>query len=469
MPETNILIIDDDQQICKVLSKIFNRMDHRVDASFGLKDGVAKAASNNFDIVFLDVNLPDGNGLEAIGQIQKSPGTPEIIIMTGDGDADGAELAMKSNAWDYIQKNNSHKDFKLSLLRALEYRKQKLSRPRGTSIDRGAIIGQSREMQNCLEQVASAGKNDLPVLITGETGTGKELVSRAVHTNSKRSAADFVVVDCTSLPDHLVESILFGHSKGAFTGADSEKIGLIKMADHGTLFLDEVGELPLTIQKKFLRALQEKRFRPVGSKKEVKSNFRLISATHRDLTRMVKNKQFREDLFFRLFSINIHLPPLRERKTDIQSIVLNFMNKKTDQDEDKTCSMSPEFLEEIQTYEWPGNVRELLNTVDLVCSEAEHGSTLFPHHLPEHIRASNIKKKFKAIDREATQQGDPAIKRNLSKERLSFKDHLEKTKYDYLHDLLSVTNKDIKESCKISGLSRSQLYRLMQQYNLKDI
>jgi two-component system, NtrC family, response regulator len=461
---SKILIIDDDNHICKILVNIFTRMDHDVHYSLTLKQGIDKIFAEQFDIVFLDVNLPDGNGLEAIKQIYEHPYPPEIIIITGDSNSDGAELAMQSRAWDYIQKSGANQEFKFSLIRALQYRQQKKSQSYNTKIKRGSIIGESRLILKCLDKVATAANNDLPILVTGETGTGKEIFSKAIHTNSKRKNKDFVVVDCAALPEHLVESTLFGHKKGAFTGADSDKTGLMKMADKGTLFLDEVGELPLNIQKKFLRALQEKQFRPVGSKKEIKSDFRLICATHRNLSDMVQKNQFREDLFFRMFSSNIHLPPLHDRKDDINTLAQYRLTQKQ-----KTCTMSQEFLEEIEMYEWPGNVRELFNTIDMVCSVARHDGTLYPHHLSRDIRASNIRHKFSM-----PKSGDAPVKPAFSDKKKpghkpKFKEHIEKTKYEYLHDLLSTTRRDIKEACKVSGLSRSQIYRLMQQYNLTGV
>jgi len=238
------------------------------------------------------------------------------------------------------------------------------------------------------------------------------------------------------------------------------------MADKGTLFLDEIGELPLSVQTKFLRAIQEKRFRPVGGKKEVKSDFRLICATHRNLKDMVKKYQFREDLFYRIFSANIHLPPLKDRDDDIQILARHHLSDQKSDSKKDPCIMSPEFLKEIQMYEWPGNVRELMNTMAMACSDAGVGNTLFPYHLPGHIRAFNIRNKFNALG-----DGDMTAKKLLSYKKkpeykLKFKNHIEKTKYDYLHDLLFRVDGDIKEACKISGLSRSQLYRLIQQYNL---
>ncbi len=463
-----ILIIDDDPLICKILVKIFTRMDYEVSYSQSLKQGMGVIFANQFDIVFLDVNLPDGNGLEAIKVIREHPIAPEIIIMTGDSDPEGAELAMKSKAWDYIQKSKSQKEFKFSLMRALEYRKQKQTRVQNITIDRGTIIGESPLISKCFEQITIAAGNELPVLITGETGTGKERFSRVIHDNSKQSQSEFIVVDCTVLPEHLVESTLFGHTKGAFTGADFDRTGLMKLADKGTLFLDEVGELPLSVQKKFLRVLQEKRFRPVGSRKEIKSDFRLICATHRNLKNMVKEKQFREDLFFRLFSMNIHLPPLKDRKNDIRTIALHFLTAKEDLKSGKAYTISKEFLDELQMYEWPGNVRELINTIDLVRSEAINGSTLFPHHLPGHIRAYNIRNKLKLPTQNDTSTMTLPPNKNTGNQ-LNFKDHIEKTKYEYLHELLADYKGNINKACEVSGLSKSQLYRLIQQYNLKGI
>jgi len=464
MPE--VLIIDDDEQICTLLTKNFNRMGYNTFYQQTLKDGLADIFSKNIDIVFLDVNLPDGNGLEAIEIIRQHPAAPEIIIITADENVDGAELAMRSKAWDYISKAGPHKNFKFALDRAFEYRKQKMSNILKKRINRDMIIGESRQISKCLDEVSRAADNDIPVLITGETGTGKELFARAIHANSSRSHAGFVVVDCAALPEHLVESTLFGHTKGAFTGADSDKAGLMTIADKGTLFLDEVGELPLSIQKKFLRALQEKQFRPVGGKNEIKSDFRLICATHRDLKGMVKGNTFREDLFFRIFSLHIQLPPLRARKDDIEALARHQLISKKDLPIKKECTMSQEFLEEIKMYEWPGNVRELFTTINSVCSDAGAGSTLFAHHLPGNIRAFNIRNKFHFPNKENTNNFFPDSGKTVSD--LTFKDHIEKMKHDYLQDLLSATQGNIKESCRRSGLSKSQLYRLMQEHNLKN-
>jgi two-component system, NtrC family, response regulator len=457
---SKVLIIDDDEQICDILATAFERMGHTASFAVTLQQGLEKIVTDAIDVVFLDVNLPDGNGLAAIKTIQQMPAAPEIIIITGNEDADGAELAMRSNAWDYISKSGSYKECNFALNRALAFRRQKRVPDTTISIKREGIVGESRPVLDCLDKVAKAAKHHMPVLVTGETGTGKELFSRAIHANSSRSHAAFVVVDCAALPGHLVESTLFGHAKGAFTGADTSQTGLMKMADQGTLFLDEVGELPLCVQKNFLRAIQEKQFRPVGAAHEIKSDFRLICATHRNLPDMVQNNSFREDLYFRLFSMHIHLPPLKARKSDVPALVQAHLSRKYDISKEKGVTVSEDFLEELQTYAWPGNVRELINTLDLVCSDAGTGDTLFAHHLPPHIRAFHIRNKFTVS---STAAADPTT---LDKQ-LQFKDYMEKMKLAYLQDLVSGTRGDIAECCSRSGLSRSQMYRLIQQYNLK--
>ncbi|SDT84146.1 sigma-54-dependent transcriptional regulator [Desulfobacula phenolica] len=463
-----VLIIDDDELICETLVKVFNRMGYDIFYQLTLKDGLEQIFADNIDIVFLDVSLPDGNGLQAIKSIKKHPFAPEIIIITGNENIDGAELAIRSNAWDYISKTGSMKKFKFALDRAFEYRKQKQAVQSKHTVKRDLIIGESPLILSCIDKVSKAAVNDIPVLISGETGTGKELFSRMIHINSKRSHAGFIVVDCAALPEYLVESTLFGHVKGAFTGADSSKAGLMEMADKGTLFLDEVGELPLNIQKKFLRALQEKQFRPVGGQNEIKSDFRLISATHRDIGAMVKENKFREDFYFRIFSMNIHLPPLKDRKDDIKLIVQNHLSNNKNFSKENLCSVSDEFLRELQIYDWPGNVRELITIIDLAQSEAGAGSILFPHHLPSHLRVFNIRNKFdNSTVRDMSEDFVSPAVQNIGN-TLKFKDYIEKMKCEYLRVLLSNVQGNIQHACKRSGLSKSQLYRLMQQYDLKN-
>jgi two-component system, NtrC family, response regulator len=420
------------------------------------------------DVVFLDVNLPDGNGLEAMKTIRQMPAAPEIIIITGSEDVDGAELAMHSRAWDYIPKTGSYKKFVFALDRALEYRCQKQARHTAAVIRREGIIGDSSPVMDCLDQVAKAAKSDIPVLITGETGTGKEMFSRAIHANSPRASGPFVVVDCAAMPARLVESTLFGHVKGAFTGADTPQTGLMKAADKGTLFLDEVGELPLDIQQKFLRSIQERRFRPVGAAQEVQSDFRLVCATHRDLKQMVTDRVFRQDLYYRLFSMHLPLPPLRDRKTDIPLLVQSYLSGKKTGSPGPGFTVSQDFTDALQDHDWPGNVRELIHTLDLVCSQAGPGATLFSRHLPENIRTLNIRHRLSGSTPEKAQANTAPGLHRPGSYSLTFKAYMDQTKQAYLHHLLSDTQGNIADCCKRSGLSRSQIYRLLQQYGLKN-
>ena len=468
MKKTKILIIDDDTYIYKVLTKRFEKLGYETHFSLTLRKGLDKLFSDEFDVLFLDVNLPDGDGLEAIDNIREHPNAPEIIIMTGDSNPEGAELAMKSRAWDYIQKTGSQKEFEFSLIRALEYRQQKQSKPPKQTIKRNSIIGTSRQVTACLEKISKASNNNAPVLITGETGTGKELFAKAIHENSRRNKNDFIVVDCAALPEHLVESVLFGHSKGAFTSADSDKTGLLKLADKGSLFLDEVGELPLAIQKKFLRALQEKKFRPVGSKKEISSDFRLIAATNRDVSTMIEHGKFREDLYFRIASLTIELAPLRDRKSDIALLIKHHMDRKEKLFDESPHKISNEFMDDLHGYNWPGNVRELFNSIDYACSDAFNESILYPKHLPDYIRSFNIKNKMKPKRNIETEGSFKEESTFAPVETLNLKNYIEKIKKKYITDLMSHTNDDIKTACSLSGLSRGHLYALLKEYDIRN-
>jgi two-component system NtrC family response regulator len=305
-----ILIIDDEPILCEYLSAVFRNGNHEVLFVHTLKDGTDLLSRGGFDAVFLDVGLPDGNGLSGLRQMQDAPSSPQIIIITGAANRAEAEIAIKNGAWDYIQKPFTAAQINDCLSSVLQFQRESASNPPPGQLAHKDIIGDSSQMKRCLAQLAPAAFSDASVLISGETGTGKELFARAIHDNSFRKSNNFVIVDCAALPEPLVESTLFGHEKGAFTSADQAQEGLVKQAHNGTLFLDEVGELPLSIQRSFLRVLQEHRFRPVGSQHEIESNFKLIAATNQDLDKMVGRGAFRRDLLFRLRSIAIDLPTI---------------------------------------------------------------------------------------------------------------------------------------------------------------
>ncbi len=464
---SNILIIDDDDMMCTTLTTLVERKGHSAISCMTLRDGLAAAGQEDFDVVFLDVKMPDGNGLDALPKIETSRSSPEVIIMTGYGDPNGAELAIKSGAWDYIEKGFSVKEITLSLERALQYRNEKKEvqqARKAATLKRNNIVGSSVSLKACLDLVAQSAESDANVFITGETGTGKELFARAVHENSRRSKENFVVVDCTSLPETLVESLLFGHEKGSFTGADKAQDGLVRQAHKGTLFLDEVGELPLSLQKAFLRVLQEHRFRPLGSNREVESDFRLVAATNRDLDEMVKEGKFRSDLLFRLRSFIIELPPLRERRADIKDLTRYHIDKFCERYGLPTKGFSPEFLDTLGSYSWPGNVREFVNTIDRTLATARFEQTLFPKHLPSQIRVQVAQSSLEAANPEDVAAGKPVQRLPKLQE---FRDTIyAQAEKQYLQDLMEISGKDIPEACRISGLSQSRLYALLKKYSI---
>jgi two-component system NtrC family response regulator len=465
----NILIIDDDEFICTTLSNLVKGMDHTPICAFTLKEGLAAANTVAFDVVFLDVRLPDGSGLDIVQGIRETPASPEVIIITGFGDVDGAELAIKHGAWDYVEKSASIDEIILPLERALQYRTERQSKARPTALNLEGIVGSSPKMRACIELLAQAAGSDANVLVTGETGTGKELFAWAIHNNSSRTGKNFVVVDCTALPETIVESELFGHERGAFTGADKSKIGLITQAHGGTLFLDEVSELPAPIQGSFLRAIQERRFRPVGSVKEVTSDFRLIAASNRNLDEMVQEGRFRKDLLYRLKTFTITLPPLRGRTEDVQELATYYLAKLSERYGRGMKGFSPEFLDTLLDYDWPGNVRELINALERAIAAAGDSPTLFPTYLPTEIRIK--------VKRDQVGEADEGIKTlrpaaaGLRRRSLpTIQEHREasvgEAERQYLEELITHTEGDIKEACRVSGLSRSRLYGLLKKHDI---
>jgi len=459
----DILIIDDDFMLTEMLASHLKQAGYCVAIAATLADGVERARCGDFDVIFLDVQLPDGNGLDGFPALAGVSSQPQIIIMTGSGDPDGAKKAIQSGAWSYLEKPHVLRNLLLPLTRALQYREEKKRIDRiPTALKRDAIIGKSGLLGSCLDQVASAAASDAGVLITGETGVGKEIFARAIHDNSNRADKAFVVVDCASLPETLIESTLFGHIKGAFTGADRASAGLIKMAHNGTLFLDEVGELPERMQKTFLRVLQEHWYRPIGAAKEEFSNFRVIAATNRDLDQDAAAGEFRADLLYRLRSFALHLPPLRERKEDIRPLSRHFLTRLCDRAKLGQKGIADEFFEYLQAYDWPGNVRELQQTLEQVFANGVRHSTLYAYHLPEHIR---VHKTLENIKNEAAESGG-GLAGTVRTPLPTWKDFKSDKEREYLRQLLEATQSNIREACLVSGLSRARLYQLISLHNI---
>ncbi len=466
-----ILIVDGERSSCAMLAESAIRLGYDVSTRHTLSEGLEKIQSDPPDVVFIDAHQSDGSALDNLDVIHSAPSSPTVVIMTTCGTPECAERAIRSGAWDYIPKPLSIKEMTARVSRAVQYRSERQNNRRKMEIKRNGIVGNSPAMRASMDMVKQAADSDLNVLITGETGTGKELFALSIHSNSRRSQENFVVVDCTALPETLVESILFGHSKGAFTGADRAQEGLIRQAHKGTLFLDEMGELPLSLQKTFLRVLQEHRFRPVGSQKEVESDFRLISATNKNLEQMVEEGKFRGDLLYRLGAMTINLPPLRRHLDDIRDMVLFYVEKVCHRFGVTPKKVSDEFLKYLMKYDWPGNVRELFHVLEHACAAGLHEETLFPVHLPQELRINIARSLFeenRSVRHGGTNGSDFDLQSSqflsLKRFRQSAYSDLEET---YLRNLLTSSSGDIREACALSKLSRTRLYGLLKKYNIR--
>ncbi|CCK78831.1 sigma-54-dependent transcriptional regulator [Desulfobacula toluolica] len=461
----SVLIVDDDPIFCAPFVGYMKKLGHQCRVAQNFSDGLGLAQEFYVDVVFLDVILPDANGLEGINNFIDAPSSPEIIIITGKSEISGAEMALKNGAWDYLEKPPSYDDVKLTLKRALQFRKNKIVFDAQDRLNTDFIIGENIKLKKCMDIVAKVIKTEGNLFITGETGTGKDLIAKAVHENSKRAAANFVTVDCTNLPDNLVESLLFGHLKGAFTGAVTHSDGLVKQADKGTLFLDEVGDLSGPAQKSILRVLQNKKYRPLGLKTEVECDFRLISATNRDLRKMVEEGRFRKDLYYRLVTYHIHLPPLRERLDDIKLLTRHYIAKICDQFGIHTKDVSRDFVETLILYDWKGNIRELISVLHSSIANAMNEHKLNPHHLPVEVRIYCRQKKM-AANKSLGRGGQE----NLEMEDVKFpclKEFRHLNESQYLDSLIKLSKGNIERACHLSGVSRSGLYHLLEKHQKK--
>ncbi|SIO10585.1 sigma-54-dependent transcriptional regulator [Halodesulfovibrio marinisediminis] len=461
-----VLIIDDDPSISYTLSRAAQRQGHTVTFARTLHEGKQKSAEQEFAVVFLDVRLPDGNGLTLLPRLKAQTPSPEVIIITGAGEPEDAAKAIADGAWEYIQKSDSIHQITVTLERALRYREKRLSSPQETALplQRENIVGDSPALRRALATVEQYAASDVNVLITGETGVGKEMFARAIHENSNRRHHPFIVVDCAALPDTLAEGILYGYTKGAFTGAARESTGLVMQADGGTLFLDEVGELSLEVQKKFLRILQEHTVRPIGSTKELHSNFRMIAATNRNLETMAEEGTFRSDLLFRIKALHLPLPSLMERKEDIRLLVNKFIDTLCRQYRIPPKKVDPELLEVLESYNWPGNVRELRHAIDHAVSAARNEPLLFSQHIPQTIRISVAKQRVSQTPVRLAPL--PERKEDLPPLSEYRAEGYRRLEEQYLKDLMLLTEGNIKDACAISELSRSRLYALLKEHGV---
>jgi len=442
-----ILVVDDDAVARQLLAEALRKDGYDVEIAAGGADAIALGETKRFDVVLTDIRMGEVDGLAVLREFrQRSPETA-IVLLTAFGSMDGAIEAIRQGAYDYLAKPFKKEEIRLVVRRSLEHSRlvRENARIREELRERqgSPLIGSSPAMLEVYKLVARVSAGKSTVLLEGESGTGKELAARAVHANSPRRDRPFVPVNCAALPETLLESELFGHERGAFTGAVASKRGLFEAADQGTLFLDEIGDIGPALQVKLLRVIQEQEVRHVGGTASVKVDVRIVAATNRDLAQMVKDGKFREDLFYRLNVVRIVMPPLRERREDIPMLAHHFLQKATVSSNQPVRGFVPETMALLERYHWPGNVRELENVIERTVSLAP-GPLIMPDDLPETVRKAEA----------APPGGDESL---LS---------LEEVEKRHLGKVLRETGGNKVRAARILGIDRRTLYRMAERFGM---
>lgn len=390
MPKEKILIVDDDPDIVEATQDRLEYYGYNVSVAYDGEEALKKIDDNPPDLVLLDIRMPGIDGIEVLERI--TPRYPGILVVmfTAHGTIDVAVEAMKKGAYDFVVKSQEDIQNKIDAIFDRKKIEKSESKRENLSHSYDEIMGDSPEIIKVLEQIDKVADTDAPVLILGETGTGKELVASALHKNGHRAKKPFEVVQCGAIPKDLLESELFGHEKGAFTGATTLRKGKFERADGGTLLLDEIGDMPLELQVKILRAIEQKEFERVGGSRIIKVDVRIIAATNRDLVDMIEKGEFRSDLYYRLNMITIHVPPLRDRRSDIPKLAEYFLGKYSVAHKLRVRTISRNAMELLVQYDWPGNVRELNNYIGRAVFLAE-SDVILPKHLPQELREKKQK------------------------------------------------------------------------------
>jgi two-component system response regulator HydG len=448
-----ILVVDDDQNMCELLEADLSRRGFQISCFTSANEAFHALQEKEFDTVLTDLQMPGMDGLDLCNRIVLNRPDVPVIVITAFGSMETAIKAMRAGAYDFVTKPVEMDILALALERAvkqhsLEVQVKTLSKVVETAKKYDELIGASRSMQNIYHQLSRIANAESTVLITGESGTGKELVARALHRQSSRSAGQFIAVNCAALTDTLLESELFGHTRGAFTDARSARKGLFLQAEGGTLLLDEIGDFPLSLQPKLLRALEERSLRPVGSDTEIPFDVRVISTTNRDLEYAVEEKLFREDLFFRINVIQIDLPPLRERGTDILLLAQHFIEQFATRTDKRVSGISNAAAEKLLDYAWPGNVRELRNAMERAVALTQY-ENLVVEDLPEKIRSYC---------------GTEMIIGSNASELVS----MEETERRYILHVLKAVGGNKAHAARVLGFDRKTLYRKLQCYKIAE-
>ena len=456
-----ILVVDDEDIVIRSCRRVLGGGEFEVDAVQSGIDALKQIEEKPFDVVILDIMMPKMDGIEVLQRVKEAHPDIEVIMITGLSQVETAVRSMKLGAFDYLTKPFDPDELKLVVERALERRRllqENLSLKTEVSSKYRFenVVGASPRMQEVFRLIAKCAPTNSTVLLTGESGTGKELVARAIHYNSLRKDNSFVPVDCTSLSENLLESELFGHVKGAFTGAVVNKRGLFEVANGGTLFLDEIGNIPLSIQAKLLRVIQEREFKAVGDTRTQTVNVRLVAATNKDLKAMVQEGSFREDLFYRLNVFPIHIPPLRERREDIPALAFHFLKACAKELDKKVGEISDGAMNVLVNYDWPGNVRELENTMHRAVILAAD-KVVRRAHLVTILGPSS------GAELEVPRTGDE-LKRIKKAAREKSVEGIEKA---FVIEALKRNSWNVTRSAEETGMQRANFQALMKKYNVR--
>jgi DNA-binding NtrC family response regulator len=443
------LVVEDDGAMRDLLAQGLTRRGFQPTTQKSGGDAVTQVLDSDFDVVVTDLNMPGVNGVDLCHRVAESRPDLPVVVLTAFGSLETAIASIRAGAYDFVTKPVELDALALVLDRAVSHRRlreevHRLRRTVAAGVDRGAMIGQSAALQRAFELMDRVADSDATVLITGESGTGKELAARALHERSKRMSGPFIALNCAAMPEPLLESELFGHVRGAFTDAKTAKTGLFVEANSGTLFLDEIGELPVGLQPKLLRALQERRVRPVGATTEVPFDARVVAATNRDLEALVGEGRFREDLYFRLNVIGVELPPLRARGNDVLLLAQRFTEQFASRSGKRVIGFSPELARRLLAYPWPGNIRELQNCIERAVAVTGFDQ-LGVDDLPEKIRNYSAAAGSSAGDAEEIVPLADVEKR-------------------YILQALEAFGGNRTMAAKALGLDRKTLYRKLEQY-----
>jgi len=456
--QKTLLVADDDASIRSLLKQLLSDEGFAVqEASTGI-EVVDKVKESSPDLVIMDVRMPELDGIEALSRVKATNPKTAVLIMTAFGSSNAAIRAMELGAFDYITKPFELEKISHTVKRVLDYQDltqevEVLRDEISTLVQTERIVGNSPAMQEVYKTIGKVAKADATVLITGESGTGKELVAEALHFNSNRRSGPLVKVSCAALPETLLEAELFGHEKGSFTGAMTQRRGRFEMADKGTIFLDEIGEMTVPTQTKLLRVLQERKIERIGSNVPIKVDIRIIVATNKDLQKQVEQSKFRDDLYYRLNVINIHMPPLRDRKEDIPSLVEHFLAKHRYSATAQPAAISEEAIRRLMEYNWPGNVRELENVIERAVV-LSRGQIITSRELPfgEH----------EAGEGEEGEAGD-----DVKADSSFFKKSVAQFEKDLIMKALRDANGNRSKAAEMLGIYRRLLYAKIKEYGLE--